>query len=162
MRSPNYSTASFQNDNLLKTVFSSALSLMAMQFISRLFTFVLNQSLLRLVSPQVFGTAAVQFELLFGTILFFSREGVRNALLRAWPQPGQKMSILSRNTQVIAISNLAILPFLLGAPLAIISTYLYGHFASHETRNQPYFYQAIFTYSIATILELMAEPLHNR
>lgn len=61
---------------------SGASSLVALQASTRLLTFVLNQALVRLASPQVFGTAAIQFELLLSTILFLSREGCRQALLR--------------------------------------------------------------------------------
>ena len=68
--------------NLLSATLSSASSLVFLQFFSRIFTFALNQALVRLASPQTFGTAAIQFELLLSTILFLSREGVRNALLR--------------------------------------------------------------------------------
>lgn len=69
--------------SLLSKSLASASSLVLLQLFSRVFTFILNQALVRLVSPQVFGTAAIQFELLLSTILFLSREGVRNALLRA-------------------------------------------------------------------------------
>ena len=156
-----HGTKSIRNDRLVEAVFSSAFSLIALQLFSRLFTFALNQSLLRIASPQVFGTAAIQFELLFSTILFLSREGVRNALLRAWPQK-ERASPNSKNPQSNAVSNLTTLPLLLGFPLAIVTTYLYGRLASYETRSQPYFYQAISIYALAAILELMSEPMHNR
>ncbi|KAI0000293.1 Rft protein-domain-containing protein [Russula vinacea] len=61
---------------------ASISSLVFLQVSSRAFTFVLNQALVRLATPQTFGTATVQFELLLSTTLFLSREGVRTALLR--------------------------------------------------------------------------------
>jgi oligosaccharide translocation protein RFT1 len=67
--------------------FLSGLSaLVLLQAASRIVTFVLNQALVRLASPAIFGTAAIQFELLLSSILFLCREGVRLALLRA-PEP---------------------------------------------------------------------------
>ena len=46
-------------------------------------TFVsINLGLVRLASPRVYGTVAVQFELLVSTILFLSRKGIGNGLLR--------------------------------------------------------------------------------
>lgn len=67
---------------------SGVSALVLLQAASRVFTFVLNQALVRLASPAVFGTAAIQFELLLSSILFLSREGVRLALLRT-PGPSQ-------------------------------------------------------------------------
>jgi len=67
---------------------SGVSALVLLQAASRVVTFVLNQALVRLASPAVFGTAAIQFELLLSSILFLCREGVRLALLRA-PQSSQ-------------------------------------------------------------------------
>ena len=61
--------------SLLSATLASGSSLVLLQVFSRVVTFVLNQALVRLVSPQVFGTTSIQFELLLSTILFLSREG---------------------------------------------------------------------------------------
>lgn len=61
---------------------SGVSALVLLQAASRVVTFVLNQALVRLASPAIFGTAAIQFELLLSSILFLCREGVRLALLR--------------------------------------------------------------------------------
>ena len=131
---------------------SSASSLVALQLFSRLFTFALNQALLRLVSPSAYGTAAIQFELLLSTILFLSREGVRNALLRA---SKDKMK------QSYGISNLSFLPFVAGIPLAASITLLYGSFAGKDVKSQPHFMLSIWIYALAAVVELLAEPIHN-
>ena len=78
--------AAEKGPSLLSATLASGSSLVLLQVFSRVVTFVLNQALVRLVSPQVFGTTSIQFELLLSTILFLSREGVRNALLRASSQ----------------------------------------------------------------------------
>ena len=39
----------------------------------------------------MYGTVAVQFELLTSTILFLSREGIGNGLLHVWPQKRKDM-----------------------------------------------------------------------
>jgi hypothetical protein len=70
------------NPGLLAASLTSISSLLFLQLFSRVFTFILNQALVRLATPQTFGTATVQFELLLSTTLFLSREGVRIALLR--------------------------------------------------------------------------------
>ena len=144
-----------QHEDLQKAVISSAYSLMALQLVSRLFTFALNQCLLRMASPQVFGTATIQFELIFSTVLFLSREGVRHTVLRT---PEKDIS----RTRRAAFSNLTTLPLIFGCPSTILATYLYGRLASEETRSQPFFAQAIAVYAAASVVELMSEPLHNQ
>jgi oligosaccharide translocation protein RFT1 len=148
-----------QHEDLQKAVISSAYSLMGLQLVSRLFTFALNQCLLRLASPQVFGTAAIQFELIFSTVLFLSREGVRHTVLRT-PQSQGKGHADSR--RATALFNLTSLPIIFGLPSTVLATYLYGRFASEETRYQALFNQAITIYAIAAMVELMTEPPHNQ
>ncbi|SJL06494.1 uncharacterized protein ARMOST_09833 [Armillaria ostoyae] len=135
-------------NKLLQASFGSALPLIWLQLGSRLFSFLLNQALLRMATPSAFGTAAIQFELLLNTILFLSREGVRIALLRV------KKSGPS-------ITNVSFVPFLLGCPVALATCYLYTRFAGEETSSQPYFHSAVIFYVIAALLELLKEPMHN-
>jgi hypothetical protein len=139
---------SAHDDVLFKASFSSGSSLVALQLFSRLFTFVLNQALLRLASPRAYGTIAIQFELMLNTVLFISREGVRNTLLRV-RKPGTLTSSLST------------LPLLLGVPLALATSCLYAFSAPRDVRFQPHFNVAIGIYALAAVTELMSEPLHN-
>lgn len=125
---------------------------MALQLFSRLFTFILNQALFRLASPSAFGAAAIQFELILSTILFLSREGVRNALLRVNKDSSDTMR---------KRMNLAFLPIVLGAPLALGTSFLYARFSSQEMKAQPHFYMAISLYALAAFTELLSEPMHN-
>ncbi|KAJ1300564.1 hypothetical protein OPQ81_002218 [Rhizoctonia solani] len=144
-------TTKFENE-LAKGTVNSAYSLIGLQVLSRLATFTLNQLLLRLASPKVFGTAAIQLDLLLSTVLFLSREGVRNALLRV---PRE----LSGSTK---IKNVSTIPALLGAPLAFGLTLAYRTTASPATRAQHYFDQAVSIYAVAALIDLVSEPLHNR
>ncbi|KAL5637630.1 hypothetical protein ACGC1H_004145 [Rhizoctonia solani] len=140
------------DNDLAKGSVNSAYSLIGLQVLSRLATFTLNQLLLRLASPKVFGTAAIQLDLLLSTVLFLSREGVRNALLRV---PRES----SCSTKIMNVSTI---PVLLGAPLAFGLTLAYRSFASPATRAQPYFDQAVSIYALAALIDLVSEPLHNR
>jgi oligosaccharide translocation protein RFT1 len=152
------------NSRLVQASLSSVSSLMALQLVSRLFTFVLNQTMVRMVSPEAFGTAAIQFELMLSTILFLSREGVRNALLRAWPgMPTVQIAhSTTQDPRSSAVTNVAMLPVILGLPLAVATSFLYANIASHDTRSQPHFNLAISLYAIAAVMELLSEPMHNR
>jgi hypothetical protein len=138
--------------SLANASLSSASSLIGLQLVSRLLTTVLNSALVRMVSPSVFGTAAIQFEFLLGTILFLSREGVRNALLRA----NNKSSAYQKS------QNISFLPFIVGLPLAVTCAFAFIQYASQDARNQPYFDHAIGVYALAALLELLTEPFHNK
>ncbi|KIM26738.1 hypothetical protein M408DRAFT_180306 [Serendipita vermifera MAFF 305830] len=81
---------------------AGASSLVLLQVLTRLVTFFLNQILVRLSTPQVFGTAAIQFELLLSTILFLSREGVRLALLRSSTDEKKEGDTHDQGTDVVA------------------------------------------------------------
>ncbi|EED81798.1 predicted protein, partial [Postia placenta Mad-698-R] len=135
---------------------ASASSLVLLQFCSRIFTFILNQALVRLVSPQVFGTAAIQFELLLSTILFLSREGFRNALLRT---PTAKEA--SKDHRALT-DNIAALPVLIGMPAALLISLVYVNAASLSTTSQSHFYASVTLYAMAAALELLSEPLYIR
>ena len=141
--------------DLLNKALASASSLLLLQLFSRVFTFVLNQALVRYVSPQVFGTAAIQFELLLSTILFLSREGVRNALLRS---PEAKAT----KGEARLVTNISVLPSVLGIPAAILITLFYLASTSASTAAQPHFRLSVVIYAAAASLELLSEPLYIR
>jgi oligosaccharide translocation protein RFT1 len=149
---------------LLKRSLTSVFSLMGLQLGSRLLTFVLNQALFRLASPQAYGTAAIQFELILSTILFISREGVRNALLRAWPRDTtiHDQGSNSSDDRILALTNLSVLPIILGIPVSLATTVVYGALASIDAHRQQYFHVALLTYVFAALSELCSEPMHNQ
>lgn len=145
--------------SLLSTSLASASSLVLLQLFSRVFTFILNQALVRLVSPQVFGTAAIQFELLLSTILFLSREGFRNALLRCSTSSKQKKDGKDTSEDIL-VSNISLLPVLLGIPITLASTSLYLNASSTSTSSQPHFQLSVIIYALAAFCELLSEPLY--
>lgn len=59
---------------------SATISLVAFQLVSRLFSFGMNQVLLRASSPVAVGTA-MSLDLIKDTILFLTRDPLRGALL---------------------------------------------------------------------------------
>jgi oligosaccharide translocation protein RFT1 len=135
-------------DALRESSLSSLTALVGLQLVSRLFTFVLNQALIRMTSPEIFGAAAIQFELILSTILFLSREGVRTTILRV-KTPGPKEM------------NLSFLPLAIGAPLAGALAWIYVQNAQQSLRDRPLFNEAMAVYAVAAVLELLTEPFHN-
>lgn len=171
------SSSSSSPPSLLSKSLASGSSLVLLQLFSRLFTFALNQALVRLVSPQVFGTAAIQFDLLLSTILFLSREGVRNALLRTKPSPQQPVVSTKNKSETkkngptptslqpdhdALVANISLLPVLLGIPTTLITAFVYVYNASPETYSQPKFFPSVVVYALAAFLELLCEPLYIR
>ena len=146
----------------LGTALSTGKSLVLLQLLSRLLTFVLNQSLVRLAPPEVFGTAAIQFDLIYTTILFLSREGIRNALLRSSPsEPDTRGQTDAKSTGGV-ITSLARLPLKLGFGVSMIAVGVYLYYSSSTTTRQPDFYPALLLYVVAALVELLVEPLYIR
>ena len=129
------------SNSVLSASAKGATFLILLQIGSRALTFGVNQFILRYLSPEVLG-GAVQLELYSITVLYFARESLRVALQRQ--QDGVQAAI-----------NLAYLASLLGAPLAFILAFLY---LRSDLPNIAYFPDAIKTYAVATVIELLAEP----
>ena len=135
---------------------ASISSLVFLQVSSRAFTFVLNQALVRLATPQTFGTATVQFELLLSTTLFLSREGVRTALLR------QPKTTSSSSSSPNLVHNISLLPAYVGVPIAVALAVLYSATSAPAVRTQSHFHLSVSVYALAAAIELAAEPLYIR
>jgi len=136
----------------LGSAINTGKALVLLQLLSRLLTFTLNQVLVRLAPPSVFGTAAIQFDLVSATILFLSREGIRNALLRRDESNSTKTSN----------SSLAVWPLRLGVIVASCTVALYLYTSAASTTAQAYFYPSLALYVLAALLELSIEPLYIR
>ncbi|WWC90091.1 uncharacterized protein L201_005024 [Kwoniella dendrophila CBS 6074] len=136
----------------------TARSLVLLQLLSRLLTFGLNQALLRLASPTVFGTAAIQFDLICSSILFLSREGIRNALLRIKSSTSQKDK--EDNVLETQLQSLSIVPLQLGIAIATILSSIYLYTSDEATTSQSHFHASLLLYIIASLMELSIEPLY--
>lgn len=132
-------------------------ALILLQLVSRALTFILNQGLVRHAPPSVFGTAAIQFDLIAATILFLAREGLRNALLRSDSPSSTKKDRLSASD-----AALALWPLRLGAVVALLAVTLYLWTAPASTTAQPHFHLALGMYVLGPMLELLVEPLYIR
>jgi len=114
----------------------------------KLVSFALNQALVRWTSPEVFGMASVQLELLLSTMLFLSREGIRLALLR---------EKLNTRAQVQRFVNLSWLP---SAILCLISVGLAVWGAVQQTPSSAVS-RVSFLYCVGAVLEAAGEPWVN-
>lgn len=143
---------------------------------SRAATFLVNQILLRYLSPEILGIAT-QLDLFASSTLYFACESIRVALQRQrreegreypgkWNEPrvnedttgdGQPdEDIPSQRAQETV--NLAYIAVAIGMPLSYILSNVYLKSADSAVIKTPYIYEALHGYIIATILELLNEP----
>ncbi|GAA5882337.1 hypothetical protein JCM3774_005074 [Rhodotorula dairenensis] len=134
------------------SVLSASLSLVVLQVVSRLFSFALNQLLLRSTSPQAFGVATIQLDTLVGTVLFFLREGIRGAVARAGTNDGKGNTAIRRQTFLI--------PTLL-APVALLACAGFYSLASPAPPPARWA-STVLLYSLSVLIELASEPLYLR
>ncbi|KAK0558299.1 Oligosaccharide translocation protein rft1 [Tilletia horrida] len=142
----------------------SASLLIGLQVVTRLLTFALNQLLVRLTDPSVFGAANVQLDLLLSTILFLARDGVRGALIRTASRPAAG-SGEGRTVLPPGLHNIALLPIPAGLAIASVATLLYITRLAPDELVKSYpgqFYTSVGLYVFGAVLELISEPFYNR
>lgn len=134
--------------------------LIALQACSRLMTLLMAQLQVRLASAEAFGAAHIHLELLLGTILTFSREGVRNALSRQTASEQTDEADGQQHRQR-AIRNVALLPIPLGVLIALVVMALYRLWLAPEgLTSHVHFATACHVFLLGALLELVAEPLY--
>ncbi|RCH80354.1 Oligosaccharide translocation protein rft1 [Rhizopus azygosporus] len=147
MKNKRESTPTSEEGDLLSNTAKGASYLILLQFISRMLTFSLNQVVLRYTTPDAFGIASVNLELLASTILFISREGFRAVLTRS-----------TKNQQQIV--NLAYIPACLGfMTTTLCCGYYLSTISSKEADIYPYYRTSVVLYGLASLFELIVEPL---
>lgn len=143
--------------NLTSTITASrgASLLMLVQMISKFLTFGLNQLLVRLVSPTLFGTAAY-LELLYSTTLFFSREAERLSIQR---------TNANKNPEKIhqSIVNFGIVTLIIGLPISTVfmASQFYGTTYQEITSVANYFGYTVGLYWLLILVELAIEPIYS-
>jgi oligosaccharide translocation protein RFT1 len=162
--------------SLLSASAEGAKFLILLQISSRLLTFIVNQLLLRYLSPALLGIS-VQLELFTISVLYFSRESLRNAVQRQPPASYDRIVVVADNEKkqnkndgaqlkegmlagdTQTVINLSLLAIPLGVFFSATLGWFYaGSLASVETAEQPYFRASVGLYVLATLLELIGEP----
>lgn len=149
--------------------------LILLQIGSRALTFVVNQVLLRYLSPEILGIST-QLELFTISVLYFARESLRVALQRhrlydddPEPNPPKGKEVQNKAAPAITPSygagkraqevvNLSYIAIGLGLPLTYVFAKLYLKSAGPAVLGTAYIHQSLNVYAIATFLELVSEP----
>lgn len=162
------------SDAILARSAQGATFLILLQVVSRALTFVVNQVLLRYLSPEILGIST-QLELFSISVLYFARDSIRVALQRQRtlyaPQgsdgegdgaesksPMKGVESYEPARQAQEAINLSYIAVFLGLPLTYIFAKLYIRSASPQVLQTPYLQESLNTYALATALELINEP----
>jgi oligosaccharide translocation protein RFT1 len=159
--------------SLLSTSARGATLLIGLQVGSRALTFIVNQILLRYLSPARLGVST-QLEVYSISVLFFARESLRVAIQRQAdtedgdsrvdgerrvPEGHVDGSTAAGRSQ--AIVNLAYISVYLGIVFAVVLAWLYLstlRSADPVILETPYFQESLKLYGFAAVWELLAEP----
>lgn len=147
--------------------------LVVLQIGSRALTFIVNQILLRYLSPDLLGISS-QLELFSISVLYFARESIRVALQRHGEGPVQRdgagtQSPSKGNEKRITDAydherraqeavNMSYIAVALGPLLALILAKLYLDKAGPVVLAVPYIRQSLYLYALAAVVELCIEP----
>jgi oligosaccharide translocation protein RFT1 len=145
--------------------------LMLLQIGSRLLTFVLNALVARQIGPALYGIANVHFYLVYTTILFVAREGLRRACLRSGSFANPSASTSSSSSvpsssfsselspshpmrdKLVEIINLV---WLCGVPLAIVLSLALGGLAwAHPPLQDPHYTLSLGLYVASALIEMV-------
>ncbi|KAF3939334.1 hypothetical protein ABW19_dt0203871 [Dactylella cylindrospora] len=167
--------------SLLNASAAGAAFLVLVQVLSRLLTFVMNQLLIRYLSPTILGEAA-RLELYMMTILFFSRESLRMALQRqaeaSVEETGNDQKGDGRKDedriiegtargQAQTVVNLSYLSVPIGVAVVAGGWVLraaYSRLSESDSDSKSgddyngYFGLSVAIYAVASLLELLSEP----
>ncbi|QSZ31621.1 hypothetical protein DSL72_001188 [Monilinia vaccinii-corymbosi] len=158
--------------SLLSTSAGGASLLIALQAGSRALTFIVNQVLLRYLSPELLAVST-QLEVYSITVLFFSRESLRVAIQRQTDicddspkaKQGEKLAAEDRYLdgrttagKSQAIVNLSYISIALGLGSTFLFAWIYANAGQSGVVETPYFRQSLKLYGVAAIVELLAEP----
>ena len=174
----NHNKTITESQSILAKSAQGATFLIFLQVGSRAITFIVNQILLRYLSPELLGISA-QLELYSITVLYFARDSLRVALQRHASDSGstvvrdghkqsardekdgiQKKEELSLrgDDRAQAGVNVSYIAVSLGPPLAYILAGLYTRRADPAVLATPYIYGSLYVFANATFLELLVEP----
>lgn len=154
--------------SLLYKSAQGASSLIALQVSSRALTFVVNQLLLRYLSPDLLGVST-QLEVYSISVLFFAREALRVTIQRQTDTDVDVSKQTSKRkftaeqksaAKTQAIVNLSYISVAIGVILAPTLGWLYYRSVRSEPGILaiPYFLEALRLYAVAAFLELLSEP----
>eukprot|EP01120_Amphizonella_sp_Union-15-10_P004850 TRINITY_DN15626_c0_g1_i1.p1 TRINITY_DN15626_c0_g1~~TRINITY_DN15626_c0_g1_i1.p1 ORF type:complete len:551 (+),score=31.78 TRINITY_DN15626_c0_g1_i1:40-1692(+) len=142
-----------QQKNVLVRGVAGIRYLLALQFFSRGFTFVLNVLITRFLDPKLLGLAHVQLQLLLNLILFLSRESFRRVCLR------QSLNTSSGDEKTRNI-NLSWMTVPLGLVISVCTCIFFLRFSSDEQLAIKDYGSTVLLTGLGSFLEILSEPAY--
>jgi oligosaccharide translocation protein RFT1 len=134
--------------------------LISVQVASRASTFIVNQILLRYLSPELLAIST-QLELYAISVLYFARESLRVALQREGGGTDRRNAGTDRNLgdrKAQEVVNLSYTSVLLGPGIAFVLGALYLANAQEVEAIVPFLRESVWLFALGTLLELCSEP----
>ncbi|KAL6945609.1 hypothetical protein ACO0OE_002582 [Hanseniaspora uvarum] len=158
------------DDKLLSKSTKGVSFLILQQFFTKILTFVMNNVLIRYLSPKIFGIMAF-LTFLHDTCLFFSREAIRISILRISNVTEKEESDekskdmlnienISRNN-LQSIINFSYVSLIIGIPLSTVLFIWQYTKINLYFKNLPHFQLSILILWVSIILELGVEFFYN-
>ncbi|RCK59501.1 Oligosaccharide translocation protein RFT1 [Candida viswanathii] len=131
-------------------------NLIFVQVITKLFTFLLNQLIIRYLTPSIIGITTY-LDFIYSTVLFFSRESLRLSIQRI-----QNDSNRDRNKANQKVVNFGRLALIISLPILLVVGYWQANYSMITTTLvQLPFYRLIITLVfLLIVLELVTEPFY--
>eukprot|EP01083_Nonionella_stella_P282874 962689_1 len=142
-------------DHISGSALNKVRHLIGLQVYIRLVTFVLNLCIARHISKEIYGLAEMNLYLVYTTVLFLSREGLRRSVIRFKTKEPQ-------NIQDARIINAGWCTLPLALILSFIVPFVFG-FADTQTSNadnrfRADYVSALMLCSISAVIEMISEP----
>ena len=132
----------------------NVVSLVKFQLFSRLMSFVINNMVLRTIDSVSFGLINVRMEFFLSTVLFLSREGIRQSAER------MKLTSFNNEEEKSQLFTLSLIPLLIGIPFVIFTCSIYLLFPPEEVDISTNFICTLY-FSFSCLIELSSEPYFN-
>lgn len=167
------------SEQILEKSTKGATILMLGQFSTKIITFILNNLLIRFLSPRIFGITSF-LEFISSTVLFFSREAIRLSTLRITHNEDDMIednnsknnsnekydynnknnnSSNDNNNNVLQIAvNFSHVPLYIGIPLSLVLTTWQYRNINEYFISLPFFTWSILFIWCSIIIELLCEP----
>lgn len=157
---------------LLGEVLSNSWTLMGYRLLNKLFSFLLNAFLYRMLTPAFLGVAMIKLDFLHTTMMLLIRDGMRMSLFRLSPPKGNK----TNRDYIEWIHSLFLISWKNSSftflPIAVIFTVIYKIIVPSEILSSfpkatqeemvlllSHFWRAFYLYLAMIALELVIEPL---
>lgn len=129
--------------------------LIIVQIIAKLLTFVLNQLIIRYLSPSIIGVTTY-LEFICSTILFFSRESIRLSVQRVRNNLDNKDYVAQK------VVNFGILAIAFAFPIFMVIGYWQLNYSlvMDKLFVSPFYKPVIVLFVALVILELLVEPIY--